>query len=103
MAQIDVLVAAPGEIEADVLAVAVAEPATPFSGPAGALDRELGGKLSELAESGEIRGAYDSAIVVHAGAQGSKRVAVAGLGKPDGLNADSLRTAAGAVARKAGF
>ena len=42
MAQIDVLVAAAGEVEADVLAVAVAEPATPFSGPADALDRELG-------------------------------------------------------------
>src|SRR5215216_5664976 len=92
MAQIEVLVAAPGEIAA-----------TPFSGPADALDRELNGQLSELAGSGEIRGNRDSATIVHASAQGTKRVAVAGLGKPDELTADSLRTAAAAVARKATF
>ena len=103
MAQIDVLVAAPGEIEADVLAVAIAEPATPFSGPGDALDRELDGQLSELAESGEIRGTYDSATIVHSAVQGAKRVAVAGLGKRESLNADSLRTAAAAVARRANF
>src|SRR5690348_13987954 len=103
MGAIEVLVAAPGEVEADVLAVAVADPATPFSGPAAALDEELGGKLTELAEAGEIRGGRDTATLVHAEAQGSKRVAVAGLGKADELNADSLRTAAAAVARKTAF
>src|SRR5436190_24016066 len=103
MGEIQVLVAAPGEVEADVLAVAVAEPASPLSGKAAELDRELDGQLSDLVDSGEIRGTRDSATIVHAGAQGSKRVAVAGLGKQDELNADSLRTAAAAVARRATF
>jgi leucyl aminopeptidase len=101
VAEIEVVVAAPGEIEADVLAVAVAEPATPFSGPAGKLDEELGGLLGSLVESGDITGRRDTATIVHARAGGSKRVAVAGLGKTDELNADALRTAAAAVAREA--
>ena len=103
MGEIQVLVAAPGEVEADVLAVALTEPATPFSGAAAALDQELGGQLGDLAAAGEIRGNRDSATIVHASAQGAKRVAVAGLGKPEELTADSLRTAAAAVARKATF
>ena len=90
MGEIHVLVAAPGEVEADVLAVAVPEPAA-LTGPAATLDRELDGQLSDLVDSGEIRGNRDSATIVHAGAGGAKRVAVAGLGKPEELNADSVR------------
>jgi leucyl aminopeptidase len=101
VAEIDVLVAAPGALEADVLAVAVPEPATSLSGPAAELDAELDGLLSSLVESGDITGRRDTATVVHAPAGGSKRVAVAGLGKPEELNADALRTAAAAVAREA--
>jgi leucyl aminopeptidase len=101
VAEIDVLVAAPGEVEADVLAVAVTEPADPLSGVVADLDRELDGQLSDLVRSGEIRGKRDSATVVHARAQGSMRVAVAGLGKPEDVNADAVRTAAAAVAREA--
>jgi leucyl aminopeptidase len=103
MGEIEVVVAAPGEIEADVLAVAVAQPATPFSGPVAELDRELDGELSELAEAGEIRGDRDSATIVHTRAQGARRVGVAGLGKREELNADSFRTAAAALARQASF
>src|SRR4051812_23417159 len=103
MGEIQVLVAAPGEFEADVLAVAVNEPATPFPGAAAALDQELGGQLADLAAAGEIRGDRDSALILHASAHGAKRVAVAGLGKPEETTADSLRTAAAAVARKATF
>ena len=55
MGEIHVLVAAPGEVEADVLAVAVPEPAA-LTGPAATLDRELDGQLSDLVDSGEIRG-----------------------------------------------
>ena len=102
MGEIHVLVAAPGEVEADVLAVAVPEPAA-LTGPAATLDRELDGQLSDLVDSGEIRGNRDSATIVHAGAGGAKRVAVAGLGKPEELNADSVRTAAAALARRASF
>ena len=102
MGEIKVLVAAPGEVEADVLAVAVPEPAA-LTGAAAALDRELDGQLSDVIDSGEIRGNRDSATIVHTGAGGAKRVAVAGLGKPEELNADSVRTAAAALARRASF
>ena len=102
MGEIHVLVAAPGEVEADVLAVAVPEPAA-LTGPAATLDRELDGQLSDHVDSGEIRGNRDSATIVHADAGGAKRVAVAGLGKPEELNADSVRTAAAALARRASF
>src|SRR6188768_961211 len=102
MGEIQVLVAAPGEVEADVLAVAVPEPAA-LTGAAAALDRELDGQLSDLVDSGEIRGNRDSATIVHTRAGGAKRVAVAGLGKPEELNADAVRTAAAALARRASF
>src|SRR4029077_7679895 len=102
MEGVRVFVGAPGEVEADVLAVAVPEPAA-LTGPAATLDRELDGQLSDLVDSGEIRGNRDSATIVHAGAGGAKRVAVAGLGKPEELNADSVRTAAAALARRASF
>jgi leucyl aminopeptidase len=102
MGEIQVLVAAPGEVEADVLAVAVPEPAA-LTGAAAALDRELDGQLSDLVDSGEIRGNRESATIVHTRAGGAKRVAVAGLGKPEELNADSVRTAAAALARRASF
>jgi leucyl aminopeptidase len=103
MGEIEVLVAAPGEVEADVLAVAVPQPPSPLAGPAAELDSELDGQLSELVEAGEIRGNRDSATIVHARAQGARRVAVAGLGKGEDVNADSIRTAAAAVARGATF
>jgi leucyl aminopeptidase len=101
MGEIEVLVAAPGEVEADVLAVAIPEGGAPLSGPAAELDRELGGTLNELADSGEIRGERDSATIVHSPARGAKRVAVAGLGPSEQIDADALRTAAAAVARRA--
>jgi leucyl aminopeptidase len=102
MAEIDVVVARPGEAESDVVAVAVPEPATQLPPAAAKLDAELDGRLSELVESGEIRGAYDTATLVHAEAGGAKRVAVGGLGPSDEVNSDALRTAAAAVARRAG-
>src|SRR5690349_15598329 len=103
MGEIEVVVAPPGDVEADVLVVAVPQPATPLSGAAAELDRELDGQLSDLADGGEIRGNRDSATIVHTRARGSRRVAVAGLGKREALNADSFRTAAAALARRASF
>ncbi len=101
MAEIDVVVARSGEIESDVLAVAVLEPPTRLPKAAADLDDRLEGRLSALVQAGEIRGKRDKATVVHTEADGAKRVAVAGLGPEQDLDADSLRTAAAAVARGA--
>jgi hypothetical protein len=62
--EIDVLVVAPGALEADILAVGVEEPATPLSGAAAALDDRLHGRLTQLAQAGEIRGEAGSAAPV---------------------------------------
>jgi leucyl aminopeptidase len=101
VATIDVSIAPPGEIEADVLAVAVPEPATDLPAAAAALDRELEGRLGELVQSGDIRGERDSAVLVHTPAGRSKRLAVGGLGPADKVDSDALRTAAAAVTRRA--
>lgn len=101
MADISVRVAAPGDVESDILAVAVSDPASALPTAASSLDTELDGRLSELVQSGDIRGNRDSAVLVHTPAGRSKRVAVGGLGSADTVDADALRTAAAAVAREA--
>jgi leucyl aminopeptidase len=99
MKDIDVAVAAPAEIESDVLAVAVPEPGAPLPKAAAELDEILRGRIAALVSSGEVRGERDSAVVVHAAANGSSRIAVAGLGEAGKVDGDALRTAAAAVAR----
>jgi leucyl aminopeptidase len=90
-------------IEADVLAAPVAAPAL-LDGRIGELDRRLDGLLGRLVEDGEIDGAAQSAPLVHLdGALRAARVAAAGLGPRDQIDADALRTAASAVVRNAGF
>lgn len=80
----------PLAVEARVVALAVAEGASP-SGPLGA---RIGSMLSEDG----FRGEADSAVLLHLSRDaGPERVAVGGLG-PE-LDADAVRTAAGAVAR----
>ena len=99
--EIDVLVARPGEIEADVLAVAVPEPAAQLPTAAAELDARLGGRLSTLSQDGDVTGRRDTATILHVAVDGAKRVAAAGLGVAEQLDDDSFRTAAAAVARRA--
>ncbi len=102
MKPIEVTVTGLDEVEADVLGVAVPEPATTLPAAAVELDSKLDGKLSSLATAGEIKAELDSAALVHVdGAIGAARVAAAGAGLPDRLDGDAIRTAAAAVARQA--
>jgi leucyl aminopeptidase len=99
---IEIDVVAPNDLAGDVVAVAVAEPATSLSGEASNLDRRLGGRLGRLAASGELSGKLGEATVLHVeDGIGSPRVAAAGIGPADRVDADALRTAAAAVARAA--
>ena len=101
MAEIQVSVAPPEEVEADVLAVGVTDPLVPLTGAAATLDRGLGGRLTKLADEGEIRAKPGHVALVHVeGIAGADRVAATGLGDLDNLSADSVRTGAAAVARK---
>src|SRR3954466_954186 len=98
--RVDVQAVAPEQVEADVLAVPVADGAG-LSGAAAKLDDGLGGLLARLASDGELLDDLGKASIVHVdGKLGARRVAGAGVGARDGLNADSLRTAAAAVAHE---
>jgi len=99
--EIDVVSAPPGEVEADVLAFSVSEPAQ-LVGAAKELDDVLGGQLSQLIADGELKGALGSLTLLHTrGELAAHRVAAAGLGKPAQIDADALRTAAAKAAGRA--
>ena len=99
--RVQVSVVSPGAVEADVLAVPVAEPGEPPAN--GALDERLRARLADLTAAGEVTGELGEAWLVHVEEDGlgAPRVAAAGLGPRAEIDADALRTAAGAVARAA--
>jgi leucyl aminopeptidase len=98
--EIDVVEAPPGGVEADVLAFPVPEPVA-LSETALGIDRLLDGRLNRLVEDGELRGEEHRVTVLHTdGEVAARRIAAVGLG-PRELDADRLRTAAAAVARRA--
>src|SRR5437762_3460889 len=100
--RVEVQAVAPEQVEADVVAVPlVAEDG--LGSAAKSLDAGLDGLLSRLTGEGELHDELGRAGIVHVdGKLGAPRVAAAGVGPRDRLDADALRTAAAAVARKAG-
>src|ERR687883_285656 len=98
---IEVDVALPGQVEPDVLAFAVVDSDNGggFSEPSRILDERLGGRLSRLREEGELSGRAGRTLLLHLnGELNARRVAAAGVGARDEVDADALRTAAAAVA-----
>jgi leucyl aminopeptidase len=99
--QVEVQAVAPEQVEADVLAVPVA--AGGGDGALARLDDSLDGLLTRLAEQGELKDELGRAAVVHVdGKLWAPRVAGAGVGPREGVDADALRTAAAAVVHAAG-
>jgi leucyl aminopeptidase len=99
--QVQVQAVAPAEVEADTLAVPLTEEG--LAETTKAIDGKLDGLLQQLLDEGELRSESGWATVVNVRGQlPSKRVAVAGLGKTEEIDADALRTAAAAVAQEAG-
>src|SRR4051795_578836 len=92
--RIEVQDVAPGEAQADVLALPVTEGGTPKK-----ISADVDKLLGRLVADGEIRGELGSAQIVHVD---GKRIAVAGVGPADEVDADILRTAAAAVTDEAG-
>src|SRR5262249_9325671 len=69
-------------------------------GDLAAPDGELTGRLRRLAAGGEVRGELGKTVVLHTDGDGPvRRVAAAGIGRIEELDADALRTAAAGVAR----
>ena len=91
----------PESVVADVL-VAPQAAAEPPTGALAALDGSLRRRLDGLMEQGEVSGKLKTAPLVHLdGELKAARLAIAGIGTREALDADTLRTAAGTVAREA--
>ena len=101
MQEVSVEVRLPGQIEPDVLALAVSEgDEGPLSDGRKVLDEKLAGRLRRLVEDGELRGELGRTVLVHTeGELRARRVAAAGIGKIGEVDADALRTAAASVAQ----
>jgi leucyl aminopeptidase len=100
--RVEVQTCAPADLEADVLAVPLVD-GDGLTGAAAELDGALDGLVTQLAQEGELRGELGSTRLVHVdGRLPSRRLAVAGIGTADRLDADALRTAASAVAQEVG-
>src|SRR5919201_1307051 len=101
MQEVPVEVRLPGQIEPDVLALAVPEgDAGPLSDGRKVLDEKLRGRLRRLVEDGELRGELGQTVLLHTDSElRARRVAAAGIGKLEDVDADALRTAASSVVR----
>ena len=98
------------DIETPLLVVNLFEGVTQPGGATGAVDRALGGQISQLIADGEINGEPATITVIHNGhlANGqsplkARRVAVVGLGKqsdPEQERFENIRIAAAIAARK---
>jgi leucyl aminopeptidase len=90
------------EIEVEAIIVNLFEDVTEPGGATGAVDRVLGGAISELIAGGDLRGkAGEVAVLYPRGAIPAKRVLVVGLGKSEALNLEGVRRAAAMGVKRA--
>src|SRR4051812_41442745 len=92
--QVQVQDVAPGEAQADVLALTLTEGGAPKK-----ISADVDELLRRLVSEGELGGELGTARLVHVD---GKRIAVAGIGPADEVDADILRTAAAAVVEETG-
>ncbi|HMI28326.1 MAG TPA: leucyl aminopeptidase [Gaiellaceae bacterium] len=99
MEEVEIEVSAPGDGEPDAIALPLPEDdSTPRSN-----DDRLAARLQQLADDGELKGELGRTVVLHTdGTSNVRRVVVAGVGKRSEVDADAIRTAASAVARRLG-
>jgi leucyl aminopeptidase len=99
MEEVEIEVSAPGDGQPDTIALTLPDgDPTPRSS-----DDRLGPRLQQLADDGELNGQLGRTVVLHTnGESNARRVVVAGVGKRDDIDADAIRTAAAAVARRLG-
>ncbi len=85
---------------ADAIVVNLFEGVTSPGGGTGAVDRALGGAISDLIAEGEVRGKSGEMTLIHTlGRMATRRVLVAGLGKADEFDLDAVRTVSARAAR----
>src|SRR5258706_3512355 len=98
--KIEVASAAPDKVRADLLAVPVY--AGPTLGPgADVVDRALGGTLLSFVAEVGFEGKRGEVLAVPTGGQlGAKAAVLVGMGDADTIDADALRRAGAALARR---
>ena len=85
---------------ADAIVVNLFEGITTPGGGTGAVDRALGGAISQLIEAGDIRGKSGEFTLIHSlGRIPAPRVVVAGLGKSSEFSIDKVRSLSAELAR----
>ena len=90
------------EIVTELLVLPLFEGETQLAGDIEAVDRALAGGVSDLLASGDFRGkAEEMALLYSRGMVPARRLLLLGLGKRDEYALDTLRRAAGVVARRA--
>jgi leucyl aminopeptidase len=99
MREVVVEIGTPDRAEPDVLALAVLEGEDGSVAIGGSsLDDRLTERLRRLAEAGDLRAELGRSVLLHTDAdEGPRRVAAAGVGRRDQVDADALRTAAASV------
>jgi len=99
--EIKVIVGNIAEVEAGAIIVNFFEGTKNLDGDIAAIDKALGGAISQLVSQGEIKGKLNEITVIHSlGKLPSARVVVSGLGKQQELSEDRVR---GAVAETCRF
>jgi leucyl aminopeptidase len=94
--ELEIELSAPGGGSPDAVALVLAEDDKTPRTEAG-----VGDQLRQLADDGELHGELGRTVLLHTnGASTARRVVVAGVGKRAEVDADALRTAAAAVARR---
>jgi leucyl aminopeptidase len=87
---------------ADTIIVNLFEGTASPTGATGAVDKALGGMISDLINGRDMKGKEGEVTVLYPrGAIQARRVIVAGLGKPEKFNLDSVRRAAAAAIKRA--
>jgi leucyl aminopeptidase len=87
-------------VKADAIVVNLFEGVTSPAGGTGAVDRAMGGAISQLIEAGDIRGKSGEFTLLHSlGKIPAPRVVVAGLGKSSEFSLDKVRQLSGDLAR----
>lgn len=90
------------EVQADTIVVNLFEEVTSPGGATGAVDRALGGAISDLIAGGDFKGKIgETAVLYPRGVIPARRVVLVGLGKADKFDLEAARKAAAAAARKA--
>ena len=99
MQEVVVEISTPGQADPDVLALAVSDGGDGAAPTVGAgLDERLGERLQRLAAAGDLRAELGRSVLLHTdGDGGPRRVAAAGVGRRESVDADALRTAASSV------